>query len=151
MIQNRDETGIDCGGATCEACEVFVPEPESGQVCDPNFDENCDVNDVNDTSEFDAWAMFRPPGCTAVDARDCIVTNIWTAMSGAHLENMPWYQPTAEFYPWLPGTKIYNSSHWEDYTDGTAPIANGDFNNPGADFIPADAGFTSGAHTFYGR
>ena len=147
MIQNGAETGIDCGGEVCDECEVFAPEPEPGEVCDPNFDDNC--SEGPDVSDVDA--EYRPPGCTAVDARDCIQTNQWTAQSGAHLENMPWYQPTAEFYPWLPGTKIYNSSHWEDYTDGTTAIPGGDFNNPGADFFPADAGYTSGAHTFYGR
>ena len=43
MIHNGDETGIDCGGNVCDACEVFAPEPEPGQVCDPNFGVNCQV------------------------------------------------------------------------------------------------------------
>jgi hypothetical protein len=78
-------------------------------VCNSNTDEGCTDQDMSQFND-----EFRPPGCTAADARDCIIRNKWTAQSGAHIENMPWYQPTAEFYPWLPGSRIYNTSHWRE-------------------------------------
>ena len=111
MIMNGMETGIDCGGEVCDECEVFVPEPEPGDVCNSLDDEGCEEADL---SQFDEFSMFRPPGCTAPDARDCIIKNKWTAQSGAHLENQPWYVEGAEFYPWQPGSRIYNSSHWRE-------------------------------------
>jgi len=111
MIMNGLETGVDCGGEECEECEVFEPEPEPGDVCNSNADEGC-TEQEQDVSFVDD--LYRPPGCTAPDPRDCIIRNKWTAQSGAHIENMPYYQPTAEFYPWLPGSSIYNNSHWRE-------------------------------------
>ena len=171
-IMNGLETGVDCGGPECEECEVFVPEPEPGDVCNSMVDEECDENDL---SQFDDESEYRPPGCTALDARDCIIRNKYTAQSGAHIENQPWYQSTAEFYPWVPGSRIYNSSHWREcecickyccavvlpasgclltfcrvFPDDTGehPIAIPGQTEP---FIPADHGITTGAHTMYGR
>jgi len=143
MIMNGLETGVDCGGQECEECEVFVPEPEPGDVCNSNTDEGCTDQDMSQFND-----EFRPPGCTAADARDCIIRNKWTAQSGAHIENMPWYQPTAEFYPWLPGSRIYNTSHWREYDTGTYPI---EIPGQAEPFVPADHGITTGAHTMYGR
>lgn len=56
------------------------------------------------------------------------------------------YQPTADFYPWVPGSVVYNTSHWREYTNGTHPIYLPD----GSQFIPADNNVTSNAHTMYG-
>lgn len=176
-IRNAQETGTDCGGPDCEECEVFdIPgsgptgEPAAGDVCNPGVDPGCTDADP------DVPEGYIPAGCSAADPRDCIIRNRWTAQSGAHIENMPWYQPTAEFYPWLPGSLVYNSSHWSECEfmqgcrcrssvsvclltlrrcayappddTGTYPI-----NIPGQaePFVPADHGITTGAHTMYGR
>jgi len=135
FILNGQETGLDCGGEDCPACEVFIePEQEPGGWVDAS---QPDVGDPD--------GSYRPPGCTAEDARNCIIHNEYTAMSGAHPANFINYQPESEFYPWMGGSVFYNASHWEEYDTGEYLLGKGQ-----TELYPHDYGITENAHTLYG-